>query len=228
MKYKHYSFDLWGTLIKSNPEFKKERASFFHKHFNRNGKTLEEVIAIIREVDIMCNYTNELIGKNIDAFEMYAMVLYKLGYEIEKISDRDIQSIYHTLESMFERYPSVIYDNTIDVLKRMSESGCTLSILSNTAFIRGHSLKKFIASSELANLFSFHIYSDEIGISKPNKGAYLILINAVFELRKHNPVTTNEIIHIGDNFNSDIKGAQAISLNAFQINTNHNTIKDVL
>ena len=40
--YKHYSFDLWLTLIKSNPTFKKERALFFHKHLNAAGKSLEE------------------------------------------------------------------------------------------------------------------------------------------------------------------------------------------
>ncbi len=29
---KHYSFDLWFTLIKSNPKFKEERAKFFHRN----------------------------------------------------------------------------------------------------------------------------------------------------------------------------------------------------
>jgi putative hydrolase of the HAD superfamily len=41
--YKHYSFDLWLTLIKSNPIFKKERALFFHQHLNAAKKSIEEV-----------------------------------------------------------------------------------------------------------------------------------------------------------------------------------------
>jgi len=32
--YRHYSFDLWLTLIKSNPGFKAERAHYFFENYN--------------------------------------------------------------------------------------------------------------------------------------------------------------------------------------------------
>ena len=74
--YKHYSFDLWLTLIKSNPNFKKERALFFHKNFNSKKKNIEEIEKIFRQVDIICNSINEKTGKNIDADEMYLYRFY--------------------------------------------------------------------------------------------------------------------------------------------------------
>jgi putative hydrolase of the HAD superfamily len=41
--YKHYSFDLWLTLIRSNPLFKQQRSRIFHQQYNTLGKPLEEV-----------------------------------------------------------------------------------------------------------------------------------------------------------------------------------------
>ena len=69
--YQHYSFDLWLTLIKSNPHFKKERALFFHKHLNTKHKSIEEVEKTFRQVDLMSNATNEKTGQNISANELY-------------------------------------------------------------------------------------------------------------------------------------------------------------
>jgi putative hydrolase of the HAD superfamily len=41
--YQHYSFDLWLTLIKSNPYFKIERTKIFHRDFNPAGKSIDDV-----------------------------------------------------------------------------------------------------------------------------------------------------------------------------------------
>src|SRR5690348_14119191 len=38
----HYSFDLWLTLIRSNPAFKRERAQYFFHHHNGKAKPVEE------------------------------------------------------------------------------------------------------------------------------------------------------------------------------------------
>ena len=108
--FKHYSFDLWFTLIKSNPEFKKERAKFFHKSFNFNNKTLNEVETIFRNVDLMCNSINEKIGKNISAEEMYLMVLYQINEDNKYIGDINLQELYTEMETMFFNYPPSIFN----------------------------------------------------------------------------------------------------------------------
>ncbi len=227
-QYKHYSFDLWLTLIKSNPEFKQKRAEYFHKHFNRNRLTVDKISAIIREVDIMCNCSNEVVGKNIDAFEMYTMVLYKLGYDFAKLSFRDIQSLYHTIETMFFEYRPVMYStDTVPALIKLKQDA-TLSILSNTGFIKGHTLVRLLNELGIDHLFTFKLFSDQMGISKPNNQVYLTLINAVNQYRAHNPVLQNEILHIGDNEKADYIGAQQSGINSLLINSNDKTIKDVL
>lgn len=65
--YRHYSFDLWLTLIRSNPAFKQKRTEYFHQNFNYSHKSIDEVALAFRQIDIMCNTINEKTGKNIDA-----------------------------------------------------------------------------------------------------------------------------------------------------------------
>ena len=73
--YRHYSFDLWLTLIKSNPAFKTERTRIFFEDYNIAGKSIEEVAAAFRRVDLLGNAINERTGKNIDSDELYLMVI---------------------------------------------------------------------------------------------------------------------------------------------------------
>jgi putative hydrolase of the HAD superfamily len=92
--YQHFSFDLWLTLIRSNPAFKEKRASYFHQHFNYHNQSLEGVKRVFRQVDIMCNLINEKTGKNIDADEMYLMVLSMMNDGDARIWKIDIEKLY--------------------------------------------------------------------------------------------------------------------------------------
>lgn len=227
--YKHYSFDLWSTLIKSNPNFKTARAEYFWKHFNRNNKSKTEVEEIIRDIDKMCDYSNQMVGSQIDGIEMYAMVLFKLGYPIDNLSARDIVSIYLNVENIFTANPPIPYDaDTIPVLRKIKASGATLSILSNTSFVKGISMQKYIANSDFAELFIFQIYSDQVGSSKPDEGIFSAMTQHLHRHRMLNPVKHNEIIHIGDNEYADIAGAKKAGLASMRINHNGKTIKDVI
>lgn len=226
--YKHYSFDLWSTLIKSNPQFKLERAKHFHAHFNRDKKSLEEVQAVITEIDKMADYSNQLVGSNIDGLEMYAMVLFRLGYPMTDLSVRDILSIYLQLDNLFTKYhPEPYSTDTIPTLRRLVDSGKTLSILSNTAFIKGVSLRRYLESAGISSLFKFQMYSDEIGASKPDEELFSQMVRTVHQYRISNPVNANEIIHIGDNEYADIRGAKKVGIGSFLINSNDKTIKDI-
>lgn len=221
--YAHYSFDLWQTLIKSNSDFKVERAKYFHKNFNPMEKDVLEIQAIIRDIDIKCNHINEVVGKNIDALEMYAMVLFRLGFELKDVTYGRLQVIYDEMYELFEKLPPVFYPNTIDVLRELKAENKGISILSNTAFIRGEMLNYFLYNQGVKGLFSFMVYSDFTLYSKPNPKMYNFLWKCLDNLYggRINP------IHIGDNPVSDIKGAEAAGIRSFQINSNDRLITDI-
>lgn len=227
--YKHYSFDLWLTLIKSNPVFKLERARRFHDRFNRTGKSLEEVTAIFRKVDLMVNSINERTGKNIDAEEMYLMVIGIINDYSTDFSEVDVDALYAEMEILLlENMPVIYCDQSMGVLKRLREPGSsTMSLLSNTGFIKGRTLRRILNHLELDRVLDFQLYSDEVRMSKPNLQFFQLMLDSI-DRNKHAELGLHEVIHIGDNPHADMRGAEAAGIRSLLINSNHLTISSLL
>lgn len=227
--YKHYSFDLWLTLIKSNPAFKIERAKYFYANFNSTKKSFEEVSMVFRQVDLMVNAINEKTGKNIDAEEMYLMVISIINNYSTDFGDIDVDELYEEMDLLVLKYlPELYCVDCINVLRRIKESGLsTISLLSNTGFIKGKTLRKILSALELDQFLDFQLYSDEVRLSKPNQQFFQLMLDTI-DKNKHIELNLKDIIHIGDNPLADIKGAEKIGINCLQINSNHLTISHLL
>ncbi|MDB5150261.1 MAG: family hydrolase [Mucilaginibacter sp.] len=228
--YQHYSFDLWLTLIKSNPYFKIERTKIFQRDFNPIGKSIDDVARAFRQVDLMCNAINERTGKNIDADEMYLMVISMINDNQYPLADVDIDKLYADMEKLLFYYLPVIYSPvTIEVLQHLKQkSDCSLSILSNTGFIKGETLRKVIVKLGLDAFFNFQIYSDEEGMSKPNLALFNIMVQNVEACNNSKQINQSGIIHIGDNPTADIAGANDAGINSLLINSNNLSILTLL
>jgi putative hydrolase of the HAD superfamily len=225
----HFSFDLWRTLIKSHPNFKKERAKHLHENYNDANKSLSEIESIIRQVDLMCNGINEKTGGNIDAEEMYYMILYQMNGGASVFDKIDIQQLCYEVELLIEQYTPLVYDkDIISTLEKIkSLPNVTLNISSNTGFIKGKTLRKILPKIGLAPFFDFQLYSDEVQASKPSKNFFNTLLHQVNYCRK-TVIPKDKIIHVGDNFIADIQGAIACGINTCYINSNDKTIKTLL
>jgi putative hydrolase of the HAD superfamily len=227
---KHYSFDLWLTLIKSNPTFKKERALYFYRNYNSLNKSIEEVELAFRHIDSMCNSINEATGHNIDAEEMYLMVIYSINNSLDAFKEIDTKKMYFEIEVLILKYsPQIFSSETILCLDKIRQKkDVTLSILSNTAFIKGDTLKKILEKLDIAKYFDFQIYSDQVSFSKPNIEIFKLLLDQINLFRGNNTVTKQEVLHIGDNPNADIFGAESFGIKAFQINSNEKLISNIV
>lgn len=228
--YQHYSFDLWLTLIKSNPYFKIERTKIFHRDFNPGGKSIDEVARAFRQIDLMCNAVNERTGKNIDADEMYLMVISTINDNQYPLADVDTNKLYADMEKLLFYYLPVVYSPvTIDTLRHLKQKGdCSLSILSNTGFIKGETLRNVMIKLGLAEFFNFQIYSDEEGMSKPNRALFNLMVQKVKACNKSKQISLADIIHIGDNPAADIAGANDAGLQSLLINSNNLSILSLL
>ncbi len=227
--YRHYSFDLWLTLIKSNPAFKTTRTRYFHQHFNAKQKTIEEVAFVFRQVDLMCNSINEHTGGNIDAEEMYLMVISLLNGCEESIKDVDIKRLYEKMENLVLEYMPLLYsEQTAEILSILKEkSGASFSLLSNTGFIKGHTLRKVLKILKIDFLFDHQMYSDEEGMSKPNRALYERMIAWVQKFYGGS-MERNQIIHIGDNAYADLEGARAVRIDGLLVHSNEHTLQSLL
>ncbi|RZJ77287.1 MAG: HAD family hydrolase [Flavobacterium sp.] len=209
--YKHISFDLWLTLIKSNPAYKEKRNLLF-KDFFGIDKSIDEVARVIRKFDVLTNGINEKVTRNFDTYEIYCLILDGLGVDLDQYNLQQLNDFYTQSEELLMAYKPLLLDDQLPItLKDLHESGKTINILSNTAFIKGSSLRKIIAHYEIDQYFSFQIYSDEIGFSKPGQEIYEHAYQKIKELRT---IEKHEVLHVGDNVVSDYNGALAFGFDA--------------
>jgi putative hydrolase of the HAD superfamily len=213
--YRHLSFDLWLTLIKSNSEFKNKRNLLFKDFFEINC-SIEKVSEVIRHYDVLCNNMNEKTGLNIDTYEMYYLILNVLNVDVNSVEINTLSQFYNETELLFMQYkPELIYPKIQLLFKEIVNENKTISILSNTAFIKGNTLRKLLKHYELENYFSFQIYSDETGLSKPNQELFQLVFNKINSFKL---LEKNQILHIGDNIIADYNGAKKFGFDALLIN----------
>ncbi|SMP34984.1 HAD family hydrolase [Chryseobacterium profundimaris] len=208
--HSHFSFDLWLTLIKSHPEFKAKRVELFSSFFDVK-KSIDEVAKVVKYYDDLCNSINEVIGRNVDTFEIYLLILHALEVDLKQINKDQLNEFYQKSEDLFLEYkPVVIFENLHQLFEEIKNQGKTINILSNTGFIKGKTMRKFLMNENLDQYIDFHIYSDETNCSKPNPKIFQEVKNRL----KHRDLNLNQILHIGDNPVADYDGAKKFGFNA--------------
>jgi putative hydrolase of the HAD superfamily len=209
-KHCHFSFDLWLTLIKSHPEFKTKRVELFSSFFNVE-KPMNEVAKTVKYYDDLCNTINEVTGGNIDTFEIYLMILGSLDVDVKLLTKEKLNEFYSKSEELFLEYrPVVIFENIHNFFEDIKNQGKTINILSNTGFIKGKTMRKFLIHEKLDQYIDFHIYSDEINCSKPNPLIFQEVKNNI----KDQDLPLHQILHIGDNLVADYQGAKDFGFSA--------------
>ena len=220
---KHISFDLWLTLIKSDPAFKPLRNELFAQYFGIRERR-EEVTRAFYHFDHLFNRINERAGGNVHYTEMLYVILDHLGIPIQDVPEAAMDGYYTEMEQLFFKHrPLLVSPETIDILSRLKDKGYTINILSNTGFILGKTLRPALQELGIADYFSFQLYSDEMGSSKPSPKAY----EQVFmETKKIKPLTKNEVLHIGDNQIADVEGARKYGFRSAMID-DRNSLKQI-
>jgi len=202
--YSHFSFDLWLTLIRSNPEFKNKRNLLF-KDFFEIDSSIERVSEVVRYYDVLCNNINEKTGLNLSTYEIYYLILNALEVDLSLNDVNRLGEFYQETETLFFNYkPELIFPHIKLQFEEIVNEGKSINILSNTGFIKGKSLRKIISYYELDSSIDFQIYSDEVGFSKPNNEVFQLVFDQVNKLRK---TEKKDILHIGDNSIADYNGA---------------------
>jgi HAD superfamily hydrolase (TIGR01549 family) len=101
-----------------------------------------------------------------------------------------------------------IFPETMDLLKELKSQEFKLALISN--FIP---YAQEVISKEFFALFDFLLISNEIGLCKPSK--------AIFgKLKKDSGIKFNEMIMVGDSFNSDIAPAKSFGMKTIWIAPN--------
>lgn len=220
---KHISLDLWNTLMTSNPEFSIKRINYLHSNYFQNISENQLCLAI-EEIGDIVDDINMSTGISIKSEKMYQMLFDKFNL---KISLQKANDIYASLEILFLEFnPILLYNDKhlFNVFDKLLANGISLNISSNTAFIKGETLRKSLKHLGLYKYFNFFIFSDEINASKPSK----IFFNNLIDKCKVINVKKQHIIHIGDSKRADCEGASNNNILSKHIDFKQESLVDFL
>lgn len=204
---KHISLDFWNTIMVSNKKFSQLRVTHILKEYLPNI-TIDELNFKIEKIGADSDKINMSQGISIPSEVMYQRVLSE--FEI-KINTAQAKQIYHNLEKIFLKNPPIPLYNLVEFkncLQILKAKGFTLNISSNTAYIKGNTLKKVFKYYNLLDYFDFLIFSDEINSSKPAPKFF----EKLEEECKKICIPKNNIIHIGDSLEADVVGAESFKI----------------
>lgn len=206
------SFDLWNTLVKSNPEFSKARIELLKQYSNAAE---EDIKSIFKEVKHSFDALVEKYGVQFDNRMLYNIVFDKLN--INNIDQRERNLIINQINDLFLEYLPLFYsEDTLEIVKKLKNEKYFLVLISNTLFIDGIIVDKAIEKIGLKQYFHNTVYSSSSYISKPHKDIFY---------KAYVPLTHNksEIIHVGDNIRTDLYGAIHYGVDAYIINNSKTT-----
>ncbi len=217
---KHISFDLWMTLIRSHPQFKMKRAELIAETYAVGDMSAENIDKTIRKLDKIFDRYNELGRRKIPADEMYRRVLEKVTSK--PVSVAQAKAFRERADRLFMQYPpQFLNDHIPQMLHQLVSEGYVLNLASNTGFVEGATLRQVLSDLGILNYFSFSIFSDEVGASKPSSYFFQRVYDEI-------GVPKHEVLHVGDNPKTDYQGARSFGFAAYLLPDADYTVYDIM
>lgn len=212
------SLDLWLTLIKSHPRFKPLR-----------NRLLRDWLAPCMDMDVFdqavysedrkADQRVQITGSDADFTARVTALVSAIGVKMP--ANADLNHLYQQQGELFLRYlPQFIDAETLPLLRTFKKNGYKLALVSNTGYVHGDIIRQALANMDLATCFDWMIFSNELGLAKPNPGIFQALISA-------SGIPAARITHIGDNPIADVQGARNVGMHAIQV-TAELRLRDIL
>jgi putative hydrolase of the HAD superfamily len=193
------SFDLWGTLIKSHPDYKANRVQIMLDFIYKKGATIEAIPAVdvIRSFEKTLDAYSEVSGCQITTDHSY-MTLCKM-LNVNNVSYKEIAALRQDLLKLLIKCPPQVIEGVYPVLTDLINAGVKIGLCSNTNLISGKELMQAFYKNRMG-LFSMFsnrlVFSDEYGHAKPSPRIF-------HETWRTMGLNGREILHVGDNKHTD-------------------------
>jgi putative hydrolase of the HAD superfamily len=191
------SLDFWGTIAVFNPEYSKARTRLLSEIFERPE---DEAHARYQVVKRGCDHRAETTGEAVTPLVAVKMLLLGSGCKESPVT------VLSRIEELVHTYPPLLHRDVRATIQQLRLDGYIVGVASNTNFIAGALVQKIFDLP-----WDFAVYSDELGVSKPDKDFFLTVATRA-AAAAGSSLLTHEITHIGDNSVCDVRGAQAVGM----------------
>ncbi len=208
--YKNYIFDLYGTLIDIKTDEVKdelwEKMSIFYSFYGANYDPDDFRAKYLKFITKMTEVTGDPLIVEIDLEDVFFQLFKKKKVKPKKRVVREAARIFRLLS--LEKLG--LYPYTLQVLKELKDAGKKLYILTNaqSCFTRNE-----LVALGLDGLFDGAYLSSEIGLKKPSEDAFGVVM-------KENNLDPKKTIMIGNEYGTDIEGANRIGIDSIFIQSN--------
>jgi len=204
------SLDLWKTLIVDEGEDEARRdsiraQSIFEVLSERNiGASQDGLYDSLRRIDVLRRDVREMRDWTLTTSNQVRFVLTQATiYPSEEL----VGAILPRYEAAILEVMPTLLDPRAPQLLQMLAASYPLSLTSNTGKTPGRVLLDVLETLNIRKPFSHFIFSDEVMYLKPDGGIWDHLAAA-------NRLKPEEIVHVGDSFAMDYRGARAAGLEA--------------
>ena len=204
MKYKVILFDADETLF----DFKKAEREAFKNTMIEFGFNYDENyhFSIYKEINtaIWKELEEGLITQEKLKIERFKRLREKLEVNFDENKFADIY-MKHLGDGSF------LFDGAVELVEDLSKKYILSIITNGLTSVQERRVKK----SKIAKYFKDIVISEEVGVSKPNKGIFEHALSNLGDFDK------NEVLMIGDSLNSDIRGGVNYNIDTCWFNPNN-------
>ena len=173
------SLDFWRTIARPNHEFSSQRLSIMSNLFGIEKKLLKKcLIESERYIEEVSLHN----GKHYGFEERINDLHCRLDLPFQ---EGNLKKVYQCIESEFLKFPPIL--NEPDLRKTLDcfvERGMQIAIVSNTGYIKGKTLDIWLEDNKLLEFLKIRIYSDQVGVCKPNPSIFELLSKKLSQRKK--------------------------------------------
>jgi putative hydrolase of the HAD superfamily len=208
------TFDLWETLIYDKPELDETRGRMrcegVHKALERFGISLT-VGDVERGYEESASKLQEVWDQNreVSTVEQVFLIIELAGGQVARVSSSSeaIQALVAGYVEPILTLPPRLGEEVASTLEDLRALGARIGLISNTGRAPGEVLRRLLSNYGVMEYFDATTFSNEVGYRKPDPR---IFKQAVSELG----VEPSQVIHVGDNPDSDFQGAKQAGMKA--------------
>lgn len=202
------TFDFWNTLFLDQHEGSRhqKRIAFAHERIGRHHPSIPASQVAVAFQAAHGVYLNQWESRK--SYPMHLHFRELLRYLNLEIPAEDFDSVVDFFESVLLDHPPHPVSGAIDAV-HFAAGRMKVGLISDTGYTPGRTLRKIMEKHDLLDSFSAFSFSNETGLLKPNREAFLTILD---ELK----IRPEEAVHIGDLEETDIAGAKEAGMKAIK------------
>jgi HAD superfamily hydrolase (TIGR01509 family) len=210
---KAITFDFWSTLFKDTGDIGKNRHVWRIENMAKGlakAGWMGSPAEILAAIEIASNRGTEIRLKGEVDFlpeEQIELIFKQLAVSPSKEVFEEVLRAYTKASGEF---PPAPMPGTIETVKELSKK-YPIGLISNTGITPGSVLRTVLEGAGIIDCFKVLTFSNEVNLVKPNPEIFKLTAKGL-------GVDVRDTVHIGDDFEADVVGAQGVGASGIWLN----------